>query len=301
MNRGHLHAVGQIAVSALIYLAVDLPFSLTGFPGTQQLAGPSAGVALLLGLLAGRTGAVGCVVGAGVAAALSEKAGIFILIAAAGVASLALIPYTLWYAKQEAEQVSLRSGRDFLKYTLILAVGAAGNAFFALFLGGPGAVFPAFAFTLFWGLVEGAPLLILLISILGVRPACPARARQEWDLELIIPPEIERIGEVNDRIEELGMEKGLNRKEMFRLMACLEEILLRVLQNAQVSGNIEICILARETVMVRITYSGNRYNPLHMNREEEMEDLAGLKIFLQMSLRASWRRRGENKEIRIVV
>lgn len=287
---------------ALGYIAVTLPFFKTSFLGRGLYAGPGCCFLLVMGLLFGQVGIWGCLTGC-LAGILFQPPyildAVFQLTAAAW---LSISPWFLWYGRRDSKQVTLCTGSDFLKYTVISLIASGGTGLiYGFCFKSLVQMAEAAAFTFFWCIVTGIPLIILMLSILGIQVICPPYAQTPDDLKLQISSRKEEIGMVNDQIEDLCQNKGMDLKNTYRLMSCLEELLLRIIENGDTAMEIQICIRIRETIILSVTCCGPAYNPLRIDNREQMEDLIGLKLIRQMSLRAAYRRvHGEN-QIKIVM
>lgn len=294
--------LGTGAIIALGYIAVTLPFFESDFLGRGLYAGPGCCFLFIIGLLFGRIGIWGCLTGClgGILLqSLSIWEVVFQLTAAVW---LLICPRLLWYSGRRCIQAALRTGRDFIKYIAISLIASGGTGLIG------GLCFKSYvkmaevaAFTFFWCAAAGIPVIILMLSIMGIQVQCPSRARTPDDLDLQIYGHKEEIGMVNDKIEKLCLEREMEVKASYRLMSCLEELLLRIMENGSASAGIKIHVRICETVILSVTCCGPPYNPLLMDSREQMEELIGLKMIRQMSLRASYRRiRGEN-QIKIVM
>lgn len=290
------------ALIALGYIAVTFPFFENNFLGRGLYAGPGCCFLFIIGLLFGRIGILGCLsgwLGGILLQSLSIWEAAFQLTAAVW---LLLCPQVLWYSGRGARQAALRTGGDFVKYMVISLIASGGIGLIGgICFKSSVQMAEAAAFTFFWCIAAGIPVVILLLSIMGIQIQCPPSVRTPDDLDLQISGQKEEIGIVNDQIEKLCQERGMEIKASYRLMSCLEELLLRIMENGSPANGIKIQIRICETTILSVTCCGPPYNPLHMDSREQMEDLIGLKIIRQMSLRASYRRVGGENQIKIVM
>lgn len=290
------------AVIALGYIAVTLPFLETDFLGRGLYAGPGCCFLLVMGLLFGQLGVWGCLAGCigGILIRFqSIQEAVFLFASAAW---LSICPWFLWYRGKNARQMILRTGRDFTKYVIIALAASGGTGLICgIYFKSPVQMAEAAVFTFFWCIAAGIPSIILLLSILGIQVHCPPSARIPDDLALQISGKREEIGMVNDRIEDLCQDKGLDIRASYRLMSCLEELLLRIMEHGNETAEIQIHVRICETVILSVTCCGPPYNPLRIESREQMEDLIGLKLIRQMSLRASYRRVQDENQIKIVM
>lgn len=301
MSKQTILRLRTVLITAFAYMAVDIPFSYTNFLGDGGMMGPVLGLAFITGLVYGRQGTIGCMAGAVISLGVCHDLYDGAVWQLAGVLWTCSIPYILWYASDQAKQVELKTREDFLKYAGIVLTVAAGFAVIMGIQSGMAAGGQRAVFLIFWSLVTGAPVMILMTSILGIEAGCRPEAKPAYDLDLHVSGSIEEIGVVNDRIEEMGISKNMDRKAVFRLMGCVEELLLRIMDHAYAEGKIGIRIMIKDTVMISISYTGKRYNPLLTARDSKMEDLIGLKLIMQMSLRASYGCIRNENEIRIIM
>lgn len=298
MNKEKFRFIQGILLWMLAYLVIELPFHMTDLFGEWFLAGPITAVLFLAGLMFGVQGLIGSVLGYMISICVT---GGFQFSALLAVIFIVVVPHVLWYLDKNASQAALRSNCEFLKFTVLAIVTALGNGCFAMIGNDQNNFVSVAGFSLFWCIVAGMPSMILMTSILGIPCKCRSRFCEKNDLEISILPEQEHIALVNDQMEELGMKTRMDLKQMFRMMACLEELLIRIIEKGQVTKKIEIGVKIGETMRILIKYQGKKYNPLRSGRKEIEEELLGLKIVMQMSLRASYSHcMGEN-EILIVM
>lgn len=284
------------------YMAVTLPFLMTDFLGRGLYAGPGYCFPVIMGLLFGRIGILGCLIGCLGGILLFPQSSREAASQLITTAWLSTFPFLLWYMGKNARQVTLSTGRDFIKYALLSLVTSGGAGFiYGICLKDPRQMSETWAFTFFWCIAVGIPVIILMLSILGIQPCCPLSAQIPDDLELKISGYREEIGLVNDRIENLCQGKGLDIKTSYRLMSCLEELLLRIMEHGGATMDIRIHIRIGETVLLSVTYCGSPYNPLRTGRREQMEDQISLILIRQMSLRAAYRRVHDENQIKIVM
>lgn len=287
---------------ALGYIAVTFPFFESNFLGRGLYAGPGCCFLFIIGLLFGRIGVWGCLAGClgGILIqSLSIWEAVFQVTAAVW---LLICPQVLWYSGRSAREAALRTGRDFMKYMVISLIASGGTGLIGgICFKSSIHIAEVAAFTFFWCAAAGIPVIILMLSIMGIQIQCPPSARTPNDLDLQISGQKEEIGMVNDKIEHLCQERGMDARTLYRLMSCLEELLLRIMENGSAASGIKIHVRICETIILSVTCCGPPYNPLHMDSREQMEELMGLKMIRQMSLRASYRRVGGENQIKIVM
>lgn len=185
------------------YMAVTLPFLMTDFLGRGLYAGPGYCFPVIMGLLFGRIGILGCLIGCLGGILLFPQSSREAASQLITTAWLSTFPFLLWYMGKNARQVTLSTGRDFIKYALLSLVTSGGAGFiYGICLKDPRQMSETWAFTFFWCIAVGIPVIILMLSILGIQPCCPLSAQIPDDLELKISGYREEIGLVNDRIGE---------------------------------------------------------------------------------------------------
>ena len=142
----------------------------------------------------------------------------------------------------------------------------------------------------FLGLLAGFPVAILMEGILYV----DLFSRPD-DVAFEVSSGPESLLKANEILEQSAREHGISLKRVFELQSCLEEFAIRIVNHLP-SARIGVRIQYGDATSVRLSWRGERLNPLHIRKNEDEIEVAGLKIIQHRALRASFHYRdGENK------
>lgn len=304
--------------TALIAVLFDLPFRLIGLLGLIPAAGPKNMLPVLFGMLFGPIGAAGAGMGMLLVGAIAQEA--LRECAAEGIAAFlcGAAAYAVWYRLPMHIRVRCKTGRE-AKAVLICVAAASVVAALAVVcvpgqlwqvapgmravqLGGSTAV---------WSLLLGIPCLITATSMFGVIPAAPSSwlARQSdcdaVDLEQTVHNTPESIAGMSDAIDMLALTRGLDMKQVYAMMGCVEELNCLILEQLPANEAVNIQLTASDSLLVRMRYAGARYNPLAIRVEADNPlanvDKLGILLVREMAVYAKHSyANGENRILIIV-
>lgn len=288
-----------IIAPGIIYFLLDIPIRMTGFANFGNLSGLKSFLPIVFGILFGPVSVPGMCLGAEAAALVAgspvpESAAELLGILIMGCGS-----WFLWYLKN-TEMVCLKKGTDYLRFTGIAVFLSAVSALPAFFMLGYSYWLVSALCSVSISIFVGIPVLILATSIFCIQPICPPWVDTTPDISCTIGADAAGLGEVCDRISDIYMEKKLPVKKAFRTQNCLEEFAVRI-QAACGNCPVEFDLHVRDNVSMLISYTGERYNPLHSAEGEEREDLLGLVLIQQSALRASFYYSGRQNHLHIVI
>lgn len=149
------------------------------------------------------------------------------------------------------------------------------------------------------GFLLGGPRMAGFHGLLGFLAGIPVTILLEGTLCLIPLPDDASftlqaggasLGDANAVLEETAREQGIGMKRIFEIQSCLEELSIRIF-NAMPEAKLHVRIRYGEAVSLRLSWEGEKYNPLRIGTDEDALDVAALKIIRHRALRASFSKR----------
>ena len=256
---------------AAAYFVLDVPVQMTGI--LPAYAGIKNFLPFTLGLFFGPFGVAGCLLGC---IASGMVLGVSVLYECACIFITGAGMFAGWHILAPSHRVQLKTWRDYGRYVLLLCVLSA--------MCGDLHVFAAYALV---GLFVGVPVNILFSSILYVQQVMPFGCTFRNDAEFSLTSEPESLDSANDTIEAAAEEHGIPLKRVFELQSCAEELGIRILKHIP-DAEIKAEILFGSAISMRLNYSGTKYNPFMIGKDEDETDIMSLKIIKHRSLRASF-------------
>ena len=104
----------------------------------------------------------------------------------------------------------------------------------------------------------------------------------------------------NETLEDFAFSQKLNQRRIFEIENCLEELSIRILAKCP-DAQIQIDINYDDTLSARVHYEGQRYNPLHIEKDEDELGIRGLKLLKHRALRAAFRYHSPTNYIHVVI
>ncbi len=159
------------------------------------------------------------------------------------------------------------------------------------------------------GWLLGGPLLAWVYGILGVLAGIPITILLEGvlcltplpdDASFVLQAGVESQNDANAVLEETAREQGIGMKRIFEIQSCLEELSIRIF-NAMPEASIRVRIRYGEAVSLRLSWEGEKHNPLRIGPDEDALDVAALKIIRHRALQASFGRRDGENRVHVVV
>ena len=273
-----------ILLSVVAYALMDLPVRMTGLlpPGL----GLKNFLPVTLGLFLGPYGALGGCLGCGLSGVLLRASLIDVVAECACVLTIGVGMWGLWHLLSASHRVQLKRPRHYLRYALLLLGLSTVCGFLSGYINGEDALTVMSAYALA-GLLVGVPVNILLGSLLCVEPILPPGRSLKDDAAFDLEAGSDALEGANKILEEAAGERGLSMKRIFEVQSCLEELSIRVF-GAVPEARIRVRVRYDDAVSLRLTWEGRKYNPLHIGKEEDEIDVAGLKIIKHRALRASF-------------
>lgn len=313
-----MRAARLLAGAVLVTVLFDLPFRLIELLGLIPAAGPKNMLPVLFGLLCGPVGAVGAGLGMLLASVLVQEAALEVLVEAVAAAAAGMAAGAVWYLMPVRTRVRCKTRTDVL--TVVLCIAAASLAAAAVVACVPGPLWACSAgsraaqvgaSTTVWSLLLGIPCLITATSMFGIKPAAP----HGWlmrhadcdpvDLEHTVLNKTDSIAEMCDAVDMLTRTRGLEQKQGYALMSCVEELSCLILAQLPEDGRLEMQLTISDSLMVRMRYAGARYNPLAIRMQPggplANMDTLGILLVREMAVYAKHRYEQAVNEIRIII
>ena len=285
-----------VLLSAAAYALIDLPVGMTGL--LPALVGLKNFLPVTLGLFFGPYGAAGGCGGCLLTALLLRRPMGDAALECVHILIMTLGMWGGWHLFSRSHWVRLKRSGHYLRYSLLVA-GLSGVCGLASQVCGGDFTTVASAYALS-GLLVGIPINILLASVLCVEQVLPPWCSAKDDAVLDLEAGSEALEGANEILEETAEERGLSMKRVFEVQSCLEEFSIRVF-GAAPEARVRVRVRYDDAVSLRLTWEGKKYNPLHIGKEEDEIDVAGLKIIKHRALRASFQYQGGENRVHVVI
>lgn len=289
-----------LLLSAAVYILLDLSVRMTGFLEFGVFIGIKNFLPAALGLLFGWCGMLGCLIGSILtsvitAAPLPELRfeGICVLVIGTGM-------WLLWHIGAKSRRVHLKKTKNYFRYIVltVLLSAVCGGLSFAFMPGG--AFLTVFIAYISMNLLVGIPVIILLTSTVCVIPVLPPWCHMTPDVFGSIDSEPGSLDCFNDLLEEYAVLHQINRKSLYGIQNCIEEVVIRIFADNP-DALVNIKIYYDDSFSLWFEYKGGHYNPFVTDRNKESEDMFGLQLIKHRALRASYKYRRGINQIHIVV
>lgn len=287
MQKPDREALRYFGLSALLYLVLDLAIQKTGYLGFGPIVGLKSFLPATVGLFFGLYAVLGTCAGCLISALLLSTAWQYVAAECLANLIVGLGIWLLWYRLPNAHRPALKTARDMLRYLLLVLLLSACAALASLPLLGKTGSLRLFAAYSSMSLIVGFVVDILLSSILCVKPICPPGYSVPSDVEFSLTSSPESLIAVNESVEMMAMRRKVGMKRVFELESCLEELSIRVFK-ALPETVIQGSILFSDTISLRLSYSGEVYNPFHIGTDEDELDILSLKLLRHRALRAAY-------------
>lgn len=292
--------VPLILGSAAGYFLLDLPVRMTGFLEFGVFIGIKNFLPATLGLLFGWYGTLGCLIGSLLASVLTVAALPELLFEETCILVIGLGMWLLWHAGVTSHSVHLKKKNDYLRYTVLTVFLSAICGVISLaFLPG-GAFLTVFIAYLSMSLLVGIPVMILLTSIVCVLPVLPPWSHMTPDVSGCVHSGSGSLDCFNDLLEDYFLLHKINRKNLYGIQNCVEEVMIRILAE-QPDATVIIRFYENDSFSLWFEYQGGHYNPFVAGKEEASEDRFGLQLIKHRALRASYKYRRGINQIHIVI
>lgn len=301
LNKTLRSRFGLLIVCAGLYLLIDLPFRATGSPVFAGCVGPKNFLPVSMGVLFGPFGTIGTCLGTAVAGLVALAPFENILFECICAIIMGGGSWLLWYCGSGARVVMLKRWCDLGRLmACVISLSALCTAISLAFWDGGVTTVSIFLSLSIWNALLSVPVIIFTTSILGILQICPAWCPNNADMDHDFPAETQSIQSINDKLDELCLNKRFDQRKCFQVQNCIEELLLRILSNKAWSG-LHLRVYIHDSVCLYLEYSGSQYNPLNIGKEESHEELIGLLLIKWRALRASYHYRNGVNELHIVL
>ncbi|MBB5225438.1 DMT family transporter [Treponema ruminis] len=297
---------------ALVYVMLDFMVQKAGFLQYSSIVGLKNFLPPLVGVLWGLYGALGTAIGSLLSSIIL---GVALSTALAEILCNFLIASGMWLAwhvfnASVGHTVTFKTWRSHLVYSLSLVLLSFLSAIIASLISDSSIFMQVFCSYLILGLLLGVPLCIIFGSTLCVENVIPVWYLVMPDLACIISGMNEKdaadsdqtLAYCNEKIEETASYCGIPQRRIFEMEGCIEELFLRV-KKALPDAVLYLVVKYGSSISLRITYSGEFYNPFRLEKDEDMLDIASLKLLRHRALRVSayYKKREHMTHIHIVI
>ena len=297
---------------AAVYAVIDVFVQLAGFLQYESIIGLKNFLPSFAGVFWGLYGAVATSIGS-----------LFVSIALGGAVKVAIaecicnfiIGFGMWlfwhlFNASIDHSVTFKSARSYIVYTFSLGILSFVCAVIATCILNHQLFWPVFCAYFFLGLLLGLLLCIFFGSIICVESVIPDWCLVMPDMACIISGVNEHdcsesdlsLVYCNNQIEETARYAGIPSKKIFEVQGCVEELFLRV-KKARPDAVLYLTVRYGNSISLRFTFKGKYFNPFRVNKNDDMLDVASLKLLRHKAIRASSRYRRSDKmtHIHIVI
>ena len=287
-------------LSAVIYAVVDIPVQTTGFLTFGSYVGIKNFLAPVLGMQFGIVGVIGTLIATFLSALVFNTPMNLVLLECVSNIVIGVGIWIFYNASGKSRKTQSKNTKDIISYIVILALlSAASGLLSCLFIEG-GDFVTIFAAYTSMGLLVGIPVNIMISGIFCFKPIVRLSGKVKYDMEGSITSASESLAMINDMIEETALDKLVGRKRIYEVQSCVEELAIRIF-NTLPDTEIKILVDYGESISMKFSYNGEKYNPLHIRKDEDKLDIISLTLVKHRALRASYKYIKKENNIHIVV
>ncbi|MDO5573246.1 MAG: hypothetical protein Q4G60_04615 [bacterium] len=287
-------------LSAVLYLLLDLPVRLTGFLDFGAYIGIKNLLPAVLGLFFGWYGAAGCVIGCTLTSLITDAAFSELLYENISIVVFGLGLWILWHAGAKSHRVHLKKFGDYMKYILLTALLSAVCGLLGDLMLGKGIFLSVFTAYFSMSLLVGIPTIILLSSVMCMIPILPPRCYMKPDVSGMVNSDPGTLDALNDMLDEYAAENHINRKSLYGIQNCIEEIMIRI-HTFRPDTGVSITFYYDDSASLWFEYTCKKYNPFIMEKGEATDEMFGLLLIKHRALRVSHQCRNDINRIHIVI
>ena len=286
-----------IFLCALAYFVIGTPVQMTNI--LPSFAGIKNFLPFTLGLFFGTYGVSGCVIGCIASALFANPSIPEVIHECSCVIITGLGMFYGWHSLKKSGRISFKTWPDYARYILLIVILSvtAGVVYIPSGLAVSVSAGVAYFIT---GLFIGVPVNILFSSLLYIEPVMPKRKILSYDAEFCLLPSAESLEGANEILEMSAMKRGVNIKRVLEIQSCIEELAIRI-RKAQPDARISVSVIFGDAMSARLHYSGDKYNPFHIDKNEDEIDIMSLKIIKHRAIRASFSYSGGENIVHAVV
>ena len=292
--------LGLLTLTMAAYVFLDVPIRISGAFSFSAGVGMKNFLPVVFGMFFGPVGAAGGALGAFLAALFTGESWGEILSETLSVAALSLSSWAVWFALNREGNVRLEKWSKLGLFTaMVIGLSLIPAGITMLFLGAGLFVKTYLGYVLF-GEFVGILVIILLGGIFCVEPILPPYAKSVPDASFTLIPGEDALNLANEALEEAAFRKKIPMKKVFETQSVIEELFIRIrkeLPDSEVTGAVSF----ESTITMHIWFTGDKYNPLRLGKEEDEMDIVSLKLIRHRALRASFSHFGGTNSVHIVV
>lgn len=294
--------IAMMLRSAVIYMLADIPVQLTGFLAFGSYIGIKNFLPATLGLLFGPWGAIGGCIGCAAGGLILSTPLNEILLECALILVIGIGMWLVWHLGSTTHRIHFKRLINYMKYLgLLLGLSAIGGLLgFVLLPEDANAFLKIFSAYTAMGLLIGIPVNILFNGLLCIEPVLPPWYKMDYPVSGSIDADPQTLGQFNEMLEEFAFGRRINMKRLFEIQNCIEELSIRIL-GAQPGAKIHIRMDYDDTISARLSYAGEKHNPLIIRKDDDELDIMSLKLVRHRALRAAYSYKNGENRILIVI
>ena len=287
-------------LSVVIYAVVDIPVQATGFLTFGSYVGIKNFLAPVLGMQFGIVGVIGTLIATLLSALVFNTPMNLVLLECVSNIVIGVGIWIFYNSSRKSRKPQYKNTNDIISYIVILALLSAVSGLLSyLFIEG-GDFVTIFAGYTSMGLLVGIPVNIMISGIFCFKPIILSSSKAKYDMEGSITSVPESLGMINDMIEETALDKLVGRKRIYEVQSCVEELAIRIF-NTLPDAEIKIFVDYGDSISMKFSYIGEKYNPLHIRKDEDKLDIISLTLVKHRALRVSYKYIKNENNIHIVV
>lgn len=276
-----------IIISILVYLLMDIFVRFTEI--MPYYAGIKNSLPFILGLFFGFYGVLGNCLGCLLSSLILSSPINETLSECWCIIAIGLCMFYGWHYFSKSHRIHFKNFQDYLRYFFLITVSCLLCFNFKYMIS-------YFICGLFLGLLIN----ILFGSLLYINPFLPGWCVSQDDAYLTLKNTAESLEKANEILSDTAELKGIKLSKIFEIQSCLEELSIRIFK-AIPDTKIKIRVIYYDAISMRLNYSGEKYNPFKIYKNEDVFDIASLKIIKHRALRASFSFFGKRNKIHVVM
>ena len=275
-----------VCICTTCYFLIDIFLLSTHVLKFSAFVGIKNVLPIILGMFYGPVGTIGCVLGCVFTHCIINTQFNDFLIEMISIILVSNLSFFIWYFKKKDDRMSLKKKADYYRFGIIVLSSSLISALVALLLKGTHAAVEAFFGYFVMGIFIGIPIIIIVTSVLWVERLSPKSISSYPYFERIIDSTPESFIDFNEQLELFAAK--LPMKRLFEIENCVEEVMILVKDNVP-GFELRVRVQIDDSVSIRFSYPGDKYNPLHFEKNSEVGESSGIKMIAYRALRASYR------------
>ena len=280
-----------ICISAIVYFCFDYFVQITKFLQCYSFVGLKSFLPMTLSLNFGAYGIIGELIAVSVVHLFLKTGNIFYIQEIVIIIVFGYGAWFLWHIQSRTHRIHFKYLINFIRYIML-------SVFLSITCGTIGIYIVniiAFEETMIWcismNVLVGIPINIIYAGLMNLNPILPPikingiKIKEKNDILYTVDKKIESFQTLNEMIEDVLIKYKVDTKRMFIIQNLVEEIYLRII-NKYPDAVIDIKANCDVDFSIEFIYINYKYNPFILDKDEEVSQVAGLKIIKHKALLA---------------